>query len=98
MQHDLVALIVKTLQELNAQQEKKAPIELGSETPLFGRSGILDSVGLVTLVVAVEQAIEDELGVSVSLADEKAMSQRSSPYRSIGALAEYAGRLLQAEA
>ena len=48
---------------------------------------ILDSMGLVTLVVGVEQAIEDELGVSVSLADARALSQRNSPYRTVGSLA-----------
>ena len=68
--------------------------ELGSETPLFGREGVLDSLGLVALVVAVEQAIEDEYGVSVSLADERALSEGKSPFRTVGALADYAGRLI----
>jgi len=47
-------------------------------------------------MVAVEQAIEDELGVSVSLADERALSQRTSPYRTVGTLADYADSLIQA--
>jgi hypothetical protein len=37
-----------------------------------------------------EQAIEEQLNVSVRLADEKALSQRHSPYRSVGTLAAYA--------
>jgi acyl carrier protein len=57
---------------------------------LFGESGFLDSMSLVSLVVAVEQAIEDQFGKTVSLADEKALSRRHSPYRTIGSLAEYA--------
>jgi len=69
---------------------------MDGETPLFGREGFLDSLGLVTLMVAVEQAIEDELGVSVSLADERALSQRTSPYRTVGTLADYADSLIQA--
>jgi hypothetical protein len=43
----------------------------------------------VSLIVAIEQAVEDELAVSVVLADEKAMSQRSSPFRTVGSLAAY---------
>jgi D-alanine--poly(phosphoribitol) ligase subunit 2 len=93
----LISLIKEALQELNEQPEIKSIADSGNETPLFGQNGILDSLGLVSLVVAVEQAIEDEFGVSVSLADEKAMSQRNSPYRTIGSLAEYAGRVLKAE-
>jgi acyl carrier protein len=59
-------------------------------TPLFGKDGILDSTGLVSLVVALEQGIQDEYGISISLADDRALSRKSSPYRTIGSLAEYA--------
>ncbi|HEA65405.1 hypothetical protein LCGC14_2148130 [marine sediment metagenome] len=94
MDKELISMIVKTLRELHEHEETKIPADLGGETPLFGRDGILDSVGLVTLVVAVEQACEDEFGVSISLADEKALSQRNSPYQTIGSLAAYASRLI----
>ena len=67
------------------------------ETLLFGESGLLDSVGLVSLIVAVEQEIENDLGVSIILADERAMSRKQSPFRSIGALADYAAFLVSAE-
>lgn len=96
MQADLVALIVKTVREVGTHGAVELPAEVDRDTPLFGRQGLLDSMSLVTLVVAVEQAIEDELGVSVSLADARALSQRSSPYRTVGSLAEYAGGLIEA--
>lgn len=67
------------------------------DTLLFGESGLLDSVGLVSLIVAIEQEIENDLGVSIVLADERAMSQKNSPFRSIGALADYAATLVAAE-
>src|SRR5687767_835401 len=92
---DLVSLITTALQDLTEQEDLQVPAHVSSETSLFGHDGLLDSLGLVTLVVAVEQAIEDTYGVSVSLADERAMSQRHSPYRTVGSLAEYAGRMLQ---
>lgn len=63
---------------------------LDSTTALFGRDGCLDSLGLVSLVVGLEQALQDELNLNVSLADEKALSQRQSPYRTVGSLAAYA--------
>jgi acyl carrier protein len=94
MTDDLVSLIIATLKEVDGRQERSLPDSLNSGTRLFGRDGALDSLGLVTLIVAVEQALEDQYGVSVSLADEKAMSQKHSPYRTIGSLAEYASRLI----
>jgi D-alanine--poly(phosphoribitol) ligase subunit 2 len=87
---ELVALIVAVVKELGDQDEVELPSNLTPATPLFGESGFLDSMSLVSLVVALEQSIEDKFGKPVSLADEKALSRRNSPYRTIGTLAEYA--------
>jgi hypothetical protein len=51
----------------------------------------------VSLVIAVEQTLEERYAVGVALADEKALSQRSSPYRTIGTLAAYAAQELAAQ-
>src|SRR5206468_3230523 len=67
MKSELVSLIVKAVREVGELGSAPLPPTMDGETPLFGREGFLDSLGLVTLMVAVEQAIEDELGVSVSL-------------------------------
>jgi acyl carrier protein len=96
MKEDLISLVIKALRDTNGH-EIKIPSVLKSETSLFGQGGILDSVGLVTLIVTVEQSIEDAFGVSISLADEKAMSQQHSPYRTVGSLAEFAQRVIQGE-
>jgi acyl carrier protein len=92
---ELVGLIVDNLRQLDGEQTLKIPATLDDSTTLFGQDGILDSMALVTLVVAVEQAIEDKFNATVSLADAKAMSQKHSPYRTIGSLAEYAARLMR---
>jgi D-alanine--poly(phosphoribitol) ligase subunit 2 len=94
MRNELISLVVNTLRETFGQ-DAKIPGFLGTETSLFGQEGILDSLGLVTLIVSVEQAIEDAFGLSVTLADEKAMSQRHSPYRTVGTLADYAQRVIE---
>jgi acyl carrier protein len=92
----LVELIIDNVNELKDSQGLNGPEQIDAGTALFGADGFLDSMALVTLVVAVEQAIEETLGVSVSLADPSAMSQERSPYRSVGALAEYALQRMQA--
>jgi acyl carrier protein len=81
-------VISRVLQELLTSQGTVVS-SLDATTPLFGREGCLDSLGLVSLVVSTEQALQDELDLTVSLADEKALSQSRSPYRTIGSLAEY---------
>ena len=69
----------------------------GDKAALFGPDSVLDSLGLVSLIVAVESAVEDEFDVSVTLADERAMSQENSPFRTVDALAEYVTQLLEEE-
>lgn len=90
----ILSVITRTLAELGEQGVVDLDgVEPDTGTELFGAEGLLDSIGLVSLVIACEQAIEDELGIQVGLADERALSQRVSPYRTVGTLAEYAAVL-----
>jgi len=56
---------------------------------LFGPRSIIDSLTLVSLLVDVEQRLNEELGVSIVIADERAMSQERSPFRTVGTLSDY---------
>ena len=94
MKDQLIEIILEVASDLQAEEEIEVDQALQVDTPLFGEGGLLDSMGLVSLVIAVEQAIEERLDAHVSLADEKALSQANSPYRSIGSLAEYAANEL----
>ena len=60
-----------------------------SETELFGGESELDSLGFVTFIVSLEQNIEDKLGIAITIADEKAMSLKNSPFRTIGSLDKF---------
>ena len=62
---------------------------------IYGDNSQLDSLSLVSLIVAVEQNIEDEFGISITLADERAMSQENSPFRSVKSLADYVETILK---
>ena len=97
MTNELVSLILETLEEIREQEDMSVLVAIDAETPLFGRQGVLDSLGLVTLVVTLEQKIEDKFGSAVALADEKALSQRQSPFRTVRSLADYAAALIERE-
>lgn len=59
-----------------------------ADTPLYGGGSGVDSLSLVRLVAAIERAAARQFGRSVILADEKAMSMRNSPFRTVGTLAQ----------
>lgn len=91
------AALFAAVDELNEQSPEGQRIEKSSDTVLFGSSGRLDSLGLVNLIVSTEERIEDEFGVAITIADERAISQENSPFRTLGTLSEYIGVLLQDE-
>ncbi len=90
----LDSVVYPVIDEVNEMGLPSAPLEKTPDTVLFGADACLDSMGLVSLVVAVEDRIEDTTEHRITLADEKAMSRKNSPFRSVGALAEYIDELL----
>jgi acyl carrier protein len=91
----LITVVVRSAQDVVEREGIELREELGPDTPLFGRNGVFDSLGLVSLIVGVEEVLSDQFGASVSLADERAMSQANSPFRTIRSLAEYAAGQLE---
>ena len=87
-------IVYASLQEVFAQTGLDVPPALSEETVLVGKDAVLDSLGVVSLIVEVEQRVEGEHGASVTLANDKAMSQRNSPFRTVGSLADHVERLL----
>ena len=67
----------------------KQKIAKSVDTALLGASSKLDSLDLVNLIISTEQKLEEELDIHLTLADEKAMSQKNSPFRTVTSLAEY---------
>ena len=65
-----------------------ASLEKSLDGPLFGDSG-LDSLGLVRFIVMVEDRIEDLTGIRLSLASDRAMSRRTSPFKNLKTLADF---------
>ena len=64
------------------------------ETLLLGSKSVLDSMRLVSLIVAIEREVEDTFGIALTLANERALSLKVSPFRSIQSLADYIGILI----
>ncbi len=82
-------ILFEVIKELNEELPFDQHIDVQLESPLFGQSGKLDSLGLVSLIVRSEEKIQDQLGISITIADERAMSQTKSPFTTIRNLSEY---------
>ena len=91
-----LGIVVSCLRE--ALEQSGTPIdEITEETVIVGQGAVLDSIGVVSLIVDIEQRVEIDHSISITLASEKAMSQRSSPFRNAGVLADHLCTTIQEE-
>ena len=86
-------MVLEAVKEIGEDQNNQILLNADEDTRLFGEN--LDSMGIVFLVTELEDSILDELGFSLTLADERAMSQKTSPFRSVKILSRYVGKLIQ---
>ena len=94
MKNQIEAIIIEALQDLNDDIESESLENPNKDTKIFGEDGALDSLALVSLISDLEEGIHDHFEKDVTLADEKAMSQRRSPFGSVESLTEYIEMLI----
>ena len=101
MKNKVISIIIDALKELAADfgnDNIENIADTDGETILYGMDGILESIELVSLFADLEEIIFDEFGRDITLADEKAMSQNNSPFRTVNSLSDYIESLLTGDA
>jgi len=88
-------IVLESLKEVFAQNGQTPPDNITDDTVLVGNDAVIDSLGAVSLIVEIEQRLESGHGVSVTLANDKAMSARISPFRTVGVLTDHAIAMAQ---
>lgn len=86
---DVLEIILRALRNLNDELGDDEKFEVGARTPLFGPDATLDSLALVSVIVDVEGDVSQALGRSISLTDDRAMSQQVSPFDDVQTLLQY---------
>jgi acyl carrier protein len=91
----VLAIILRALQSLNDELLNEEKFEVSPTTSLFGPNATLDSLALVSVIVDVEGDVSTALGYSISLTDDRAMSQEISPFDDVQTLLNYVMTLVQ---
>ena len=63
-------------------------VEIKESSVLLGNNAVVDSIGLVNLIVDIESALSEK-DIEITLTSEDAMSRRKSPFRSVETLSDY---------
>lgn len=92
---DVVEVIYQSMRSINELRGADERLACSESTVLYGIGGGLDSLNLVSLLMDVETAVNDQTGAGLVLADEHAMAQRRSPFRDVQSLADHVMDRLQ---
>jgi acyl carrier protein len=82
-------LIAASLVQLRADLGLPELPSMNGTTALLGGDSDLDSMAVVHLIVDLEGRLQEAYGKNWILADERALSRRRSPFRTIGDLSDF---------
>lgn len=95
MQTNIEILVRNVVEDINDELQYESLKNPGPETELFGGNEGLDSLSLVSLIIQLEASISESFGKTVTLVDDKAMSMRNSPFRTLGTLTAFVTERLE---
>jgi acyl carrier protein len=81
-------IILVALHMANQAREDDQQLPVSPDARLFGDGGPLDSMGLVALIIDIEDALQ-VAGYHIILTNERAMSRTQSPFKDVPSLIAY---------
>jgi len=93
MDEKIEKIVIDTLIEFNEELQSDLLKNPTKKTKLYGVT--LDSLALVSFITDLEENISEEFDAEIVLADEKAMSTTTSPFRDVKSLSAYIKSLLE---
>lgn len=91
----IIQVIFQAIDELNNQLSKEEKLEKSVDGVFFGSGGNLDSLRLVSLVTTLEQKIEEQFGITISMFDHLAFSENDNPFMTVNTLSDYIASILE---
>lgn len=93
-----VACVQAAIREVNEMRPPDEPLPDTGDTVLFGEGGLLDSLGVVNLAVALDAAIEREFGVSAGIVGELLAADDPGGFRTVDLLVHFVARRTRSNA
>ena len=85
-------VVLDAMRATNQARDTASQLMVAADAPIFGPDSSLDSLGLVGLLLDVEEGLQ-AIGCDVVLSDERAVSQKRSPFRNVPSLVAYVSTL-----
>ena len=87
-QQTVEEIVLRCMENTNLSREPDEQLLIHPQARIFGGDSTLDSLGLVSLLIDIEDTFADQ-NIEIRLSDDRAMSQKRSPYRDVPTLVAY---------
>jgi acyl carrier protein len=91
---DITDIVFAAMRNSNRARPADAQLDVSTDALLFASGSPLDSLGLVTLLMDVEDLVAERGGRLITLSDERAMSRKQSPFRDVPSLVDHIEEIL----
>jgi acyl carrier protein len=95
IQARITSAIFRAIHVINEQLPREKRLGSAFDTVLWGSDAGLDSLGLVNLIVAVEESIAEEFGTSISLLNHTFALEPEISFLTVGSLRDYVVSLVE---
>jgi D-alanine--poly(phosphoribitol) ligase subunit 2 len=82
-------LIFAAISEVNIQQPPEYQLKLNKDEFLISDKSCIDSLGLITLLINIEEKVSNKFKKNLNLLDEKFISEENTPFKTLGSLASW---------
>lgn len=93
MQTKVGDMVIRAVTQIFSEYQMPTD-EINTDTLIYGERGGINSLALVRLIVDLEEIVEIELGVSITIADEKVLSMKHSPFATVSSLTQFVNELV----
>ena len=81
--------VFAVLEEFNGTLPPESQIPPKREAPIYGKGSLLDSLGLVNLLILLEAKIGDHFQTNIVLLELQVVTQENNPFATVGSLTDY---------
>jgi acyl carrier protein len=92
----VVEAIFVAVDELNQQLRRSQRLAKSLDTRITG-DGSLDSLGLLNLIVLVEEKVDQAFGIAVTLTDDQVLAGQADAFHTLGSLTDFVHRAVAAK-
>jgi hypothetical protein len=85
----LIGMMVQLLQASLEEHGSADSLTAAPDSPLVGAHAVVSSLALVGFITDVESSLAEQFQFDTILVNEKALSRKNSPFRSVEVLADY---------